>query len=275
MRRRLDPAGIIMAAVLMGMLAAYLIWHYLAGIEMRGKEHWTAAVVATADIKPRTTISRDMITLMMFPRELLAADAVTDIKAVEGQVARDHIKPKEQVHASDLAPKGHVIDLSDGITSGMRAITIAANEIIGVATSVKPGNHVDILVTYHDPIYRQEITVPVLQNVRVLAVNRGATQPTEGEGASSSMTLEIPPEEGVLLAAADRAGALRVMLRAAGDVKTISTDPMSAEDFLGKQRRQILEALSGAETNRPHPARKAGRVITAIGGTTSREWTLE
>lgn len=63
--------------------------------------------------------------------EHLAADAVTDIKQVEGLVARDSIKPKEQIRTSDLVRKGHAFDLSDEITPGTRAITIGANEIIG------------------------------------------------------------------------------------------------------------------------------------------------
>jgi len=273
MTRRMSSSGVFLAAVLLGMTSAYLIWRYLSALETKRTEHWTAVVVAVADIKPRTTIGRDMITLTPFPREHIAPDAITDIKQVEGRVAREHIKPKDQLRTSDLVAKGHAFDLSDEIAPGLRAITIGVNETIGVGSTVKPGNHVDILVTYHDPIYRREITVPVLQDVRVLAVNKGVTK-TDGESANTSMTLEIPPEEGMLLAAADRAGALRAMLRGAGDAKVIAPDPTSSEDLLGPQRRRILEALSGAETNRTPVSRKGGH-ITAFAGTTKTEWTLE
>jgi pilus assembly protein CpaB len=274
MTRRLSSSGVFLAAVLLGMMSAYLIWRYLSALETRRTEHWTAVVVAVADIKPRTTIGRDMIAVTPFPREHIAADAITDIKQVEGCVAREHIKPKEQIRTSDLVPKGHVMDLSDEISPGMRAVTIGANEIIAVANTVMPGNHVDVLVSYHDPIIKREVTVPVLQDVRVLAVDKGVTQPADGHGASTSMTLEIPPEEGVLLAAADRSGALRVMLRGPSDTKIIAPDPTSPEDILGRRRREILEALSGLDTNRPAPSHKGSRVVT-VSGTMEKEWALQ
>jgi pilus assembly protein CpaB len=261
-------------AVLVGMASAYLIWRYLTALEAGQKENWTAVVVAVAEIQPRTTIQRTMIALMPYPRENIAADAVTDIQAVEGRVARERIRPQDQIRTSDLAPQGHILDLSDLIAPGRRAITIGANEVNSVGNTVMPGNHVDVLVSYPDPILKLEVTVPVLQNVRVLAVDKGITQPADGQGASSSMTLEIPPEEGVLLAVADRVGALRVMLRKAGDDQVITPGPTSSEDILGKRRSLILEALSGVETNRAVMVQKS-RPIVVYSGTTRRIWPTD
>ncbi len=259
----------ILSGVLLGMVSAYLIWRYLTQLDAMRKENWRQVVVAIADIKPHTIIARNMITLTLYPSENIAKDAVTDIRAVEGRVARDSIKPQDQIRTSDLVPQGHFLDLSDEIAPGKRAITIGANEVNSVGNTIMPGNRVDVLVSYHDPIINHEVTVPVLQNVRVLAVDKGVTQPADGRGASTSMTLEIPPEEGVLLTVADRTGALRVMLRTAGDDQVITTGPTSPEDILGNRRSVILEALTGVETNRVVVAQKH-RTIVMYSGTISR-----
>jgi len=62
------------------------------------------------------------------------------------------------------------------IPEGMRAIAIGSNAI-PVGTSVKPGDRVDLLATYHDPRTRQEVTRMVMQNVSVLAVDKSVTLP--------------------------------------------------------------------------------------------------
>ena len=259
----------ILSGVLLGMVSAYLIWRYLTQLDAMRKENWKQVVVAITDIKPHTVIARNMITVTLYPRENIATDAVTDIRAIEGRVARDWIKPQSQIHTSDLVPHGHFLDLSDEIAPGKRAITIGANEVNSVGNTIMPGNRVDVLVSYHDPIINHEVTVPVLQNVRVLAVDKGVTQPADGHGASTSMTMEIPPEEGVLLTVADRTGALRVMLRKAGDDQVITTGPTSPEDILGRRRSLILEALTGVETNRVVATQKRHPLII-YAGTISR-----
>jgi pilus assembly protein CpaB len=269
MKRQFRGSSMILSGVLLGMVSAYLIWRYLTELDALRKENWKQVVVATTNIKPHTVIARNMITLTQYPRENIAADAVTDIRAVEGRVAHDSIKPQDQIRTSDLVPHGHFFDLSDEIAPGKRATTISANEVNSVGNTIMPGNRVDVLVSYHDPIINHEVTVPVLQNVRVLAVDKGVTQPADGRGASTSVTMEIPPEEGVLLTVADRAGALRVMLRTAGDDQVITTGPTSSEDIIGKRRNLILEALTGVETNRVVATQKP-RHIVMYSGTISR-----
>src|SRR5206468_12545568 len=81
-------------------------------------------------------------------------------------------------------------------------------------TSVQPGDRVDIIATYQDPRTRQELTKMILQNVMVLAVNRGKTDADGKEGANSSMTLEVTPEQTERVTAAARSGSLRASLRA-------------------------------------------------------------
>ena len=132
---------------------------------------------------------------------------------MDGRTTLHRIKAKEQIRTSDLLGEGQNAGLSMDIPAGMRAIAIGAGEVMAVGSTVKPGDRIDILATYTDPVAHQETTQMILQNVLVLAVNKGDTDQQGKTGAKSSMTLAVKPEEAELLTAADRAGALRVALR--------------------------------------------------------------
>ena len=245
MAKRPGAGGIILVAVILGLIAAYLIWSYLQGVDKRNRKNWQPVVIALVEIKPRTKITRDMIRLEQYPKELIGENAKTKVEEVENRVTQKAISAKEQIRATDLVTEGQAPGLAFKIPDGMRAIAIGAGEVMAVGTMVQPGDKVDILATYHDPRTRQEITRMILQNVEVLAVNRGQTDSQGKEGANSSMTLAVTPEQGELLAAADRAGALRIQLRSVRDEKIVSSEGVTTRDFAGGKMPEEGATTSG------------------------------
>jgi pilus assembly protein CpaB len=234
MAKKTGAGGIIVVALVLGLITAWLIWSYLDSVDKKSRKNWDTIVVARVDIKPRTQITRDMIALEQFPKNLIAETSIRDVKDVENRTTQNMIKAKDQVRTSDLLQEGQAPTLAFKIPDGMRAIAIGASEIMAVGTSVQPGDHVDILATYMDPRVKQEMTKMLLQNVLVLAVNKGNTDSGGKEGgASSSMTLAVRPEETELIAAADRAGALRVSLRSIKDTKIVASGGVTARDLGG------------------------------------------
>jgi pilus assembly protein CpaB len=258
-------------AIILGLVTAYFIWAYLRDIKKQSEANWQPVVVAVTDIKPRTTISRDMITLARFPQDHLAADAVTEIKQVEGKIALGRIRAKEQIRASDLVQKGQSPTLAYDIPPGKRAVAIAAGEVMAAGSSVKPGDRVDILATYHDPVSRQETTQMILQNVPVLWVNTGETDAAGPGGAKSSMTVAVTPEEVELLTAADRAGALRIALRPVQDQTIVTSPGVTVRDLgggkvIGPADQPSSEPRSTQIIISPQPTRTRPE-ITVIRGT--------
>lgn len=236
MAKKPGAGGIILAAVILGLIAVYLIWNLERKREMQAKKYWTQVVVAQQDIPARSKITREMVTLMGYPKELIATGALTDPKEAEGRLSVARIRAKDQIRSSDLVGEGQGYGLAFDIPQGMRAIAIQAGEVLAVGTAVKPGDRVDILATYTHPTTRQETTQMILQNVLVLAVNRGETDAqSKSGGANSSMTLAVKPEEAELLTAADRAGALRVALRPVQDKTIIPSIGVEARDFQGRR----------------------------------------
>jgi pilus assembly protein CpaB len=231
MAKRPGASGIISAAIVLGLITGYLIWAYFNKLSQENKKNWQPVVVALVEIKPRTKITREMIEPRPVPADLVAENSMKDIDKVVGRVTQARINPKDQVRQSDLV-EGPGSGVAYEIPEGMRAISIGGDEVKFVSTTVKPGDRIDILATYHDPRSRQELTKLILQNVLVLAVNRGETDPSGKSGASSSMVLAVSPEQTELVAAADRLGALRVSLRPARDDAVITSAGVTAKDLV-------------------------------------------
>lgn len=234
MARKSGAGGVILVALVLALVTAYMIWAYFRKMDEQSKKNWQPVVVAKQDLKVRTKITRDMLELAPFPKELIAENAVTDISKAENLMLSRDIRSKEQIRTSDLMAEGAAPTLAYKVPEGMRAIAIGAGEVMSVGASVQPGDHVDIVATYYDQRAKREVTKMLMQNVLVLAVNRGQTDPNDkGGGASSSMTLAVKPEETELLAAADRQAALRISLRSVNDTKLVSTEGVSPIDFSG------------------------------------------
>jgi pilus assembly protein CpaB len=251
-------------------VTGYFLWAWKRSVDEQSEKNWDPVVVATVDINPRTKITSDMITMSSFPKTLIGENTVRKLKDVEGRITMRPINSKSQIRSTDLVQQGQTLGLAFDIPPGMRAIAIGAGEVMAVGTSVKPGDRVDILATYSDPRTRQELTKMLLQNVMVLAVNKGQTDQNGKEGANSSMTLAVKPEQTELVAAADRAGALRVSLRGVNDQVVVPTEGVSPRDFTGPN----IPADAVVVTNEPHqtpvyimpPAAQRPREIQIIRG---------
>ena len=210
------------------MLFRSVSWRYIANLQKNNEKNWVKVVVASTDIQARTKITRDQIQIKGIPPDLVSPDACTKIEDVEGRIALDKLRARDQIRTSGLAKEGEAPGLVYNIPPGKRAIAIGVDEVKGVGTMIKPGDKVDIIATLTDPLARMETTQTILQNIMVLAVDKGRTDAQQGGGASSSITIAVPPEEAERLTAADRLGTLRVMLRPIEEEAIVATEGVRA-----------------------------------------------
>ena len=274
MAKKPGAGGIIIVALALGIGAAVLIYQWAAEQKKHSKENWKPVVVAVTDIKQNGKISGEMLILMPMPQENIAEGAATRVEDVVGKVSLSSYRAKDQIRMKDLVREDQVPGLAAKVPPGMRAVAIEASEVVAVGTGVKPGNHVDILATYHDPRTKQDLTKIILQNLEVLAVNKSDTDPNSKEGgASSSMTLAVRPDQTELLTAATKAGAVRVSLRAMNDDKIIPTDGSTVVDLGGKLLLQ--DTQPAPQTNAPTSEPKSQPVaIIGLPARTRSEITI-
>ncbi len=214
----------LLAAVL-GVAAAAMVFSFLrnAGPE---KVQMVEGVAAASNIPANTQITADMLKMSEFPRELGKPDQPASPAMVVGKFTVAEIKAGDQILPSGLSDSPN--DFSALVPPGMRAVTIALDQVIGVGGFLRRGNRVDVIATYDRS--GDSYTRTVLQDVELLALgseisyNEGSAKSDKMEGKSQpTATLAVMPHEAEKLMFADSEGKLRLALRRFDDKSVVVT----------------------------------------------------
>jgi pilus assembly protein CpaB len=140
------------------------------------------------------------------------------------------VAENEPILDSKLAPTAAGAGLAAVIPEGMRAMSVAVNDVVGVAGFVTPGTMVDVLVTGNLVGAGQgggSITRTILENVRVLAAGQKVQQDQEGKPQTVPViTLLVAPEDAAKLAMASTQGKIQLALRNTVDTGTAAPEPV-------------------------------------------------
>ncbi len=271
MARKSGAGGIIVAALLVGIVTAVMLGSYLRSQAESQKKNWQPVVVAAQDIPARTKLTREMVRVDHFPKELIAENIYTKPEELEGRFAKEAIRAKEQIRKSDVLAEGSSFTMAYKVHEGMRAIAISVDEVRGVGTAIQPGDRVDIIATFQDQRTKLVTTKMILQNVLVLFVDKGKTDADGKQGATSSVTLEVKPEQTELVKAAERSGTLNVTLRSVQDPTIVPSEGITERELAGGQTQQEPTSMQPEKTPvmiiAPSSASKQKPEITMIRGT--------
>jgi pilus assembly protein CpaB len=103
-----------------------------------------------------------------------------------------------------------------GLSKGKRAISIPIDEVRSVSGFIKPGSYVDII-----SIPDEGESHILLENVKVLAVDtRIEAGDEENHDPYSTITFELEPRDGLILATANEMGLITLMLREPTELST-------------------------------------------------------
>ncbi|UCF85079.1 MAG: Flp pilus assembly protein CpaB [Desulfobacteraceae bacterium] len=182
-------------------------------------------VVAKLDLRWGTRLNKEMLKAIPFLIESLPPGYFSEPELLEGRVIIAELDKNEPITESKLAPVDvKVGGVSAVLKPGKRAIAVKGDKIIGISGFIKPGNHVDVLVTIKDPKTKKETTKLVLEKIPVLATGTQLQENKKGEPSSVDVyTLEVTPEEGEKLALASNKGRLQFALRNIMDSETVLT----------------------------------------------------
>src|SRR5438093_2999717 len=123
----------------------------------------------------------------------------------------------EPLLESRLAPKGAGGGLAAMIPSGMRAVAVRVNEVVGVAGFVVPGMRVDVLISGTPPngaAGMGSLTKTMLQNIEVLSAGQDFKKDAEGKPVSVQVVnLLVTPEQAEQLSLAINQTTIQLILR--------------------------------------------------------------
>jgi pilus assembly protein CpaB len=205
------------------------------------------AVVASRSLPMGARLMKDDVKLVAWPAK---SPLPGGFVAVEGVVDRGLIASvveNEPIIESKLAPVGAGAGLPPSIPSGMRAISVRVNEVIGVAGFVVPGTRVDVVVTVKQG--QDSMSRVVVNNVQVLTAgtryDQGKSKDSEPV-PSTVVTLMVTPEDAERIALASTEGRIILTLR----------NPMDNQPSATQGVR--MAGLMGAPA--PEPVQKVARV---------------
>lgn len=238
----------LIGAIVLAAATAYFFYDYLQQVSKPKTVPEKQVVMSIKAIPARQAIAADMVKLFAVPNKMVLTNSIAKLDEVVGKWTITAIKPFEQVRLSDIADKSKLPGLAPSIPAGKRAITIGISDTRGVAGSIFPGDHVDIIANLKDATRGGEQVVQVpLQNMLVLAVDKGSTDPTVP--ATSALTLCCTPDEAQLITIAEESGAIRVMLRARDDKAMIEDSSVSIGNYL--KRRTLQDQPKDDTQTRP------------------------
>ena len=242
------PAIFMGLALVTAFLAAMVVFSALRkrDAEMKSAIAKTAnIVVAARDVGLGTRLSPSDLKLARWSADSIPAGSFSDAQSLVDQYTGADFVAGEPIIARKVlsAEKaGGVMPLL--IPSGMRAMSVAVDEISDIAGFVKPHSRVDILaaVSSEGGAESKPFAKIVLQNVEVLAVAQEIERVKDEPEVVKVVTLLVTPHQAEKLGLASREGTLRLVMRNFSDTKSVAT--------VGSDLAELLERGAAAPTIR-------------------------
>lgn len=216
---RHPTVGFGVLALLAGVMAAGTSSRYLDRQEeaLRQAAHRVQLdrVVAASSLAAGTVLEAEHLAARAYPADLVPSDSwdVAQFESLIGQIL------SQPLRAGDLISKAHVQEasspFSQQLLSGRRALTVPVDAISSVSGLIRPGDWIDIYVSFDDR--QRRVTAPLLQSVLVLATGQKAGEGTVSnrldKEAYNTLTLDVGPDDALKLLAARQHGRISALLR--------------------------------------------------------------
>ena len=269
-------------AIVIALITTVLIVRVLQGKVMakeRASIETQPIAVAMADLSWGTSLTKDMIKTVPFPKEYVPPGCFSGAEGLAGRVLVYPVKMNEPIFESRLAPQTiQVGGVAALISPKKRAVAVKVDKIIGVSGFIHAGNRVDVLVTLATVKSSDPVTKIVLENILVLAVGPDVELDKKGKDSKpvDVITLEVTPEEAEKLALSASEGKVQLALRNFNDTEDAFTRGMTIPTLLtsysGGSRETNAVAASkttkGGKTSATtsSPARRSGVAVELVKG---------
>ena len=237
MNRQKRTFIVVAVSLVMAAAATFAMFRVVQHIPAQQVEIPTATVVVAAETIPvGTLIEEHHLRTVAWPARNPVDGAVADPKELIGRGVITPIGLNEPVTLTKVASRESGGGLPPVIPTGMRAISVRVNEVIGVAGFVVPGTRVDVVVTVNNQKDSEPMTRTVVSNVQVLTAGTKFDQEQarkDGKPMESTVvTLMVLPEDAERIALAQNEGKLNLALRNPLDVQPTATQGIKMASLL-------------------------------------------
>ena len=238
MNRRVRTLIVMSIAVLMAAAASFLVYRAVQRIPVREVEVTSvSAVVAARALPIGTLLAKEDVKVVPWPARSPMPGAFKTVDEVTNRGVISGLGENEPLTETKLAPVGAGAGLAPTIPTGMRAISVKVNEVIGVAGFVVPGSRVDLVVTVEDAQAKTTMTRAVVSNIEVLtAGSRFDQESARAEGKpiqATVVTLLATPQDAEKIGLASSEGRITLTLRNPLDTRPTETEGVRMANLLG------------------------------------------
>jgi pilus assembly protein CpaB len=245
---KVRPLIVLALALFLALAAVFLARNWMLSQAGRDtveteKASVVKVVAAGAALKFGDRLAKENLRLIDWPARSVPEGtfkSVDELLEPQARVALQAIQPNELILVSKVTGPGQRASLSAVITSGMRAMTIRVNDVLGVAGFVLPGDRIDLMLT-REIVQGQPMTDVLLQNVKVLGIDQRADEQDNKPDVVKAVTLEVTSEQAQKVTLAATVGTLSLALRDVSNVELAKVKPVTLKD-LG-----ITEAIGTVE----------------------------
>ncbi len=192
-------------------------------------------LVASSDIQFGQVIDREVLAAQAWPAENLPQGVYTGTRALLGpenagpRRATRLIREGELILDDRVSDFGETVTIGQSLTPNTRAMAIEVDSATAVGGFVLPGDRVDIVLTEGRGSEMRAATI--LQNIRVLSVEQ-QSEKDKTANRPRTITVEVTPQDGQILALGQRAGTLSLTLRTQTEVGDAELAQISLADLL-------------------------------------------
>jgi pilus assembly protein CpaB len=253
--RRSTNLAILMVAVFLGGLAAFLARSWLQNhSEPSDAGQTESIVVASRALAFGAPIAPDDVKEIAWPAKSRPHGAFANFAELVKDGRRIVISPfvgDEPIIASKVSAPNQRASFSTVIEKGKRAVTVAVDDVRGVAGFIFPGDFVDVVLTRtNNSAGPQDFAEVILQHVKVLAIDQMAGERQERPTVAKAVTVEVTPEQALRILLATNVGKLSLILRQPAELAIAPDAKVTDRDLFGGDATQ---ASTPAEIPRPPP----------------------
>jgi len=240
------------------------IFYRLAGQGRTSAKSGQPVVVAVDRLPVGATVTRESVKLSSIPADVFPKGAFSRIEEVLDRPVIEAVQAEEPLVGARLAERGSGLGLAPMIPSGMRAISVRVNDVVGVAGFILPGMHVDVLVTGRPPGRDDTVTRTVLQDITVLSAGQTFQADIKNPSISTTVvTLLVRPEQAEAVTLANNEGHVQLVLRNSADRQVASPGGKQLHELYGVGPQVALAPVGPVVSPRVEAAPRRARIQMA------------
>jgi pilus assembly protein CpaB len=208
-------------------------------------ERMTKVIVASHDLKVGDALTEHDLAVRSVPEQWVHSTALRpdDFEDVRHQRLASPLKRGETLLQSHLEGKGTQV-FSATLQKGWRALTFEVDDVNSISGMLRPGDRIDLIYTGKppskgiadalNPAAGEDVTLPLLSNVRVLATGTSVTK-RDAQGQNKdfpTITLEVSPLDADRVIVAKAGGHVTALLREPQDGARNDTRPLTPDSLV-------------------------------------------